>query len=72
MTNIFDDNDGTFLVLTNEENQHSLWPASIDVPSGWDKVHGPETRDSCLAYVDEHWTDMRPRSLADAMDEGDK
>ncbi|MFE7595491.1 MbtH family NRPS accessory protein, partial [Kitasatospora sp. NPDC057512] len=26
MTNPFDDQDGTFLVLVNDENQHSLWP----------------------------------------------
>jgi MbtH protein len=25
------------------------------------------TRSDCLAYVEEHWTDMRPRSLREAM-----
>lgn len=72
MTNIFDDKDSRFLVLTNHENQYSLWPESIDVPSGWEQVYGPETRESCLSYVDEHWTDMRPRSLADAMEDARK
>ncbi|OLF06966.1 MbtH family protein [Actinophytocola xinjiangensis] len=63
-TNPFEDNDAEYLVLTNDENQHSLWPASIAVPRGWATVHGPDTREAALAYVDEHWTDLRPASLA--------
>lgn len=68
MTNPFDDPDGTFLVLRNAEHQHSLWPAFAEVPAGWDVVHGPAERQACLDYVNEHWTDMRPRSLVEAMD----
>lgn len=67
MTNPFDDTDGTFLVLINDERQHSLWPSFVAVPSGWDIVHGPESRESCMAYVRENWTDMRPASLAATM-----
>lgn len=65
MTNPFDDADGRFFVLVNDENQHSLWPAFIDVPAGWQIVHGEADRASCLAYVEENWTDMRPRSLVE-------
>lgn len=68
MTNPFEDNDGTYLVLVNDEGQHSLWPSSIDVPAGWTVAHGQDTRQSCLDYVERNWTDMRPRSLAEAMD----
>ncbi len=60
--NPFDDPDGTFLVLVNDEEQHSLWPATLDVPAGWQPVHGPAGRQECLDYVEEHWTDLRPRS----------
>ncbi|WP_327179563.1 MbtH family protein [Streptomyces sp. NBC_01335] len=67
MTNPFDDQDGTFLVLVNDENQHSLWPQFADVPEGWTVAHGPDTHPACLEYVEQSWTDMRPRSLADAM-----
>ena len=67
MTNPFDNNDGTFLVLVNHEGQHSLWPEFAAVPGGWDVVHGPSTRTDCLAYVDREWTDMRPASLVVAM-----
>ncbi|OLF14704.1 MbtH family protein [Actinophytocola xanthii] len=68
MSNPFDQEDGTFLVLRNEEDQYSLWPEFADVPPGWVLVHGPDTRTSCLDYVDREWTDMRPRSLVVAME----
>jgi len=68
VTNPFDDPDGRFLVLRNDEHQYSLWPSFADVPDGWQVVHGATTRESCLAYVERHWTDMRPRSLAEAME----
>jgi MbtH protein len=61
----FDDRDGSFLVLINHEQQHSLWPAAIDVPAGWQTIHGPAPRDVCLNYIETHWTDMRPRSLSE-------
>ncbi|MFC4036160.1 MbtH family protein [Streptomyces polygonati] len=63
MTNPFDDNEGTFHVVVNEENQHSLWPAFAPVPAGWTAVFGETSRDEALAYVEEHWTDIRPSSL---------
>ncbi|HVQ92013.1 MAG TPA: MbtH family NRPS accessory protein [Mycobacteriales bacterium] len=64
MTNPFEHDDSVYLVLINADNQHSLWPASIDVPAGWTVGHGPAARQECLDYVDTHWTDLRPASLA--------
>ena len=69
MTNPFDDPDGTFLVLVNDEGQHSLWPVFVAVPAGWAIALQDATRGACLEYVETHWTDMRPRSLAEAMDD---
>ncbi|WP_410676174.1 MbtH family protein [Amycolatopsis sp. cmx-4-68] len=66
-TNPFDNEDGTFHVLVNEEEQHSLWPTFAAVPDGWRVVLDAETRSNCLAYIEEHWTDLRPKSLRDAM-----
>lgn len=66
MTNHFDDTDGTYLVLINDEGQHSLWPTFIDVRSGWHVANSPDTRQGCLDYINQHWTDMRPQSLIDA------
>lgn len=69
MTNPFEDKDGTYLVLINEEGQYSLWPSTIKVPAGWDIAHQADTRQACLDYVNEQWTDMRPRSLVAQMSE---
>ncbi|MFC5720635.1 MbtH family protein [Streptomyces gamaensis] len=63
MANPFEDADGTYLVLVNDEGQHSLWPEYIAVPDGWRTVHGKDTRDGCVEYITTHWTDMRPASL---------
>ncbi|KZB80202.1 MbtH family protein [Amycolatopsis regifaucium] len=63
MTNPFDNEDGFFFVLVNDEGQHSLWPSFAEVPAGWTRVHGEATRRECLAYVEENWTDLRPKSL---------
>ncbi|MEU2792042.1 MbtH family protein [Streptomyces sp. NPDC007100] len=67
MTNPFDNEDGTFLVLVNDERQHSLWPAFAEVPAGWEVVVTETDRQSCLDYIETNWTDMRPASLADAV-----
>ncbi len=47
-TNPFEDPDGTYLVLINDEGQHSLWPAFIEVPAGWTITHPHDTRQACL------------------------
>jgi uncharacterized protein YbdZ (MbtH family) len=65
MTNPFDDQDGTFLVLVNSEEQHCLWPAFAEVPAGWTVSLPESTRESALAHVEENWTDLRPLSLRD-------
>lgn len=67
MSNPFEDQDGVYRVLVNDENQHSLWPDFAAVPAGWRTVFGPGPRQECLDYVETHWVDMRPASLAAAM-----
>lgn len=65
--NPFDDDNGSFFVLVNEEEQHSPWPTFAEVPDGWRVVHGQDTRQACLDYIDQNWTDMRPKSLRDRL-----
>jgi MbtH protein len=67
MTNPFEDPDGTFHVLVNDEEQHSLWPSFAEIPAGWRSVLGPASRAECLAHVEATWTDLRPRSLRERM-----
>jgi MbtH protein len=63
VANPFEDKDAMYLVLVNEEGQHSLWPEFVDVPGGWAVAFGPSKRDLCIEYMENHWTDMRPKSL---------
>ncbi|OJF15838.1 MbtH family protein [Couchioplanes caeruleus] len=67
MTNPFENAEGRYLVLVNDEQQHSLWPSFVEVPAGWTVVFGEDSRDACLAYVEANWTDLRPRSLREQM-----
>lgn len=69
MTNPFDDPDGRFYALVNDEGQYSLWPTFVDVPAGWVIRHGEASRQECLDYIEEHWADLRPKSLIEAMRE---
>jgi uncharacterized protein YbdZ (MbtH family) len=69
-TNPFDDDNGSFYVLVNDEEQHSLWPSFAEVPAGWRVVHGEADRASCMDYVENHWTDIRPKTLRDRLAEG--
>jgi uncharacterized protein YbdZ (MbtH family) len=65
--NPFDDDNGTFVVLVNDEDQHSLWPVFSDVPAGWKVVFGEATRAECLEYIEKNWTDIRPKSLQESI-----
>lgn len=71
MSNPFDDADAKFKVLVNDEGQHSLWPVFAEIPAGWTRVFGEDSRDACVEYIEANWTDMRPNSLIKAM-EADK
>lgn len=70
MTNPFEDPNADYLVLKNEEGQFSLWPTFVDVPDGWESVFGEAPRQACLDFIEANWTDMRPKSLIDAMNAG--
>ncbi|MDH6703322.1 MULTISPECIES: MbtH family protein [unclassified Kitasatospora] len=63
MANPFDREDGTFLVLVNEEGQHSLWPSFAAVPEGWTVALEATDRAAAVAHIESNWTDMRPLSL---------
>lgn len=66
-TNPFDDDEGRFVVLVNDEEQHSLWPTFADVPAGWRVVHGEAVRSECLDYIEQNWPDIRPKNLRDRL-----
>jgi uncharacterized protein YbdZ (MbtH family) len=68
--NPFDDDNGRFYVLVNDEEQHSLWPTFADVPAGWRVVYGEADRAACLDYIEQNWTDIRPKSLRERLAKG--
>ncbi|MFE9426141.1 MbtH family protein [Kitasatospora sp. NPDC006697] len=67
MANPFENPDASYIVLVNDEGQHSLWPVFIEVPQGWRSVYGEAPRQDCLDYIEQNWTDLRPKSLIEAM-----
>ena len=67
VTNPFEDENGIYHVLINDEGQHSLWPSFIEVPDGWTIIHQSDSRAACLDFINRNWTDMRPNSLIERM-----
>lgn len=57
-----------YKVVINHEEQYSIWFAERDNPLGWKDVGKSGTKQECLGYIKEVWTDMRPMSLRQKMD----
>ena len=56
--------EAQFQVVVNHEEQYSIWPVGQAVPSGWQVIEGKQgSKEVCLAYIEEVWTDMRPLNL---------
>jgi MbtH protein len=62
VSNPFDDEDSVPLVLINDQGQHSLWPAAVEIPAGWSVAFQGNHRQACMEYINENWTDMRPKA----------
>jgi MbtH protein len=56
-------------VVVNHEGQYSLWFADRENPPGWADAGKVGTKEECLSFVEEVWTDMRPLSLRARMGE---
>jgi MbtH protein len=63
------ENVEVYRVVVNHEEQYSIWPARRPVPAGWSDTGRQGSRDECLAYVEEVWTDMRPKSVRERMEQ---
>ncbi len=59
----------SFHVVRNDELQYSIWPADREIPAGWTAEGEPAGRERCLARIAEVWTDMRPLSLRQRMEQ---
>lgn len=58
-----------YRVVVNHEEQYSIWPSYRELPLGWNDAGKTGTKEECLAYIKEVWTDMRPLSLRKKMAE---
>lgn len=50
----------SFKVVINHEEQYSIIPADQKISSGFREVGKIGTKEFCLKYIEEVWTDMRP------------
>lgn len=65
-----EDEDKTiYKVVVNHEEQYSIWPEYKENPLGWNDAGKVGSKAECLAYIKEVWTDMRPLSLRNKMEE---
>ena len=53
-----------YAVLVNEAGYYALHPSWARVPAGWQTKGFVGTEDACVAYVEEHWTAIRPPAPA--------
>ena len=53
-------NGTSFVVLINSELQYSIWPSGKAHPAGWFPVGQAGSKADCLAFIEAHWTDLRP------------
>jgi len=61
-----------YKVVLNYEEQYSIWPVDRENALGWRDAGKSGTKQECLAYIEEVWTDMRPLSLRKKMAEAGK
>src|SRR5205085_6163944 len=57
-----------YKVVLNHEEQYSIWPADRENALGWTDAGKTGSKEECLAYIEEVWTDMRPLSLRKKME----
>lgn len=62
------DEDTTYQVVVNHEEQYSIWPEFKDIPAGWRQAGKSGKKAECLEWINTVWTDMRPLSLRRAME----
>ena len=49
-----------YKVVINHEEQYSIVPANKTLARGFREIGKVGTKQQCLKYIEEVWTDMRP------------
>ena len=60
--------DTKYIVVISDEEEYSIWFEYREIPYGWRSTEKTGTKQECLEYIKEVWTDMRPLSLRKKMD----
>ena len=63
------EDDTVYMVIMDREEQYRIWPSDRPLPFGWEATSKQGTQQECIDYIEEVWTDRRPRSLREKMDE---
>jgi MbtH protein len=58
--------DDDMIVVLNDEEQYSIWPADSAPPAGWRADGFRGRKADCLEHIRQVWTDMTPKSLREA------
>lgn len=56
-------NNDSYSVVINHEEQYSIWPKNKKLPVGWKATEKFGNQAKCQEYIKEVWTDMRPLSI---------
>lgn len=58
-----------YKVVVNHEEQYSIWFAEKENALGWSDAGLVGSKAECLDYIEKNWTDMRPLSLRQYMEQ---
>jgi len=53
-------NSSRYQVVINHEEQYSIWPLDKPLDRGWRAVGRRGSKEQCLEFIEEVWTDMKP------------
>ena len=63
-SNPFDNPQGQFAILQNDQGQYSLWPQQCELPAGWRVVCEPQSQEACQQWLAERWQTLDPSYFA--------
>lgn len=59
-SNPFDNPQGQFYILCNDQLQFSLWPQHCALPQGWSVACPPQPLEACNAWLAANWSTLTP------------
>src|SRR5262245_28946506 len=56
------DSEDRYIVVTNDEEQYSIWREGLPLPAGWKEGGARGDKSECLDHICSVWKDSRPLS----------